>query len=75
MKYYILSFICVMCISCALAGSRNAKSYSPVGVDNVEIKDDGSVSAQKQDNLVGEQILVDLNRTHSGAATVRDTKT
>lgn len=75
MKYYILCFIAVMCISCALAGTRNSKAYVEAGVSDVMVEDHLTLSAQKHDSLVGEMILVDGHKPHRGGASVKDMKT
>lgn len=62
-------------MSCALAGSSNSRVFKPVGVSDAFIKDEKGIPAQKPDNLVGELILVDMNREYKGFSRVVDTKT
>ncbi|HMP51654.1 MAG TPA: hypothetical protein PKD05_08870 [Candidatus Melainabacteria bacterium] len=75
MKAYIITFIVVLCFTTVMAGSPNARSYKGVGVSEVNINDDAALPAAKQEGLVGELILVDMDRPHFGTGRVKDTAT
>mgnify|MGYP001447734960 CR=1 FL=1 len=75
MKKYIIVFILVLCITPVFGGSRNAKTYSGVGVTNAKIDESDAISALKQESMVGEIIFVDMDREYRGYARVVDAKT
>ena len=73
MKAYIITFIVVLCFTTVMAGSPNARSYRGVGVSQVKISEDLALPAGRKEGMVGELILVDMDRPHLGAARVEDT--
>lgn len=75
MKPYIITFIIVLCITPLFAGSRNAKTYRGVGVTDCKIDESNWIPAQKGEGMVGEIILVDMDRPYHGYAVIKDTKT